>query len=153
MRHGTPDRSPGHMYMCMVLTDNFSRFRSKSFVELGSLESSMVDSEITRPVQRSSSWKHSNTNPLPMATSRFDRNSERRKTCLPVMCDSLWRAVRTRQEMPGGVEKDEEGEDKEHEPVVVEVGGEEVELVPGKVWKHTKGWCLFIACKAGFTFM
>lgn len=88
--------------------------------------------DLERPVQRSASWKND------IGTShRFDRNSERRKTCLPIVRTG---ANRWQQHQDAGLQGTQRKEQEEPEaPVVVEVAGEEVELVPGKVQKVKKG--------------
>lgn len=95
-----------------------------------------------RPLQRSSSFKHpatpsSSSAPAAAASSsaRHDRSSARRRTCLPVL--------HTKE--GGGQAEDEDGDTLEL--VVIEMGGEQVELVPGRVWKHTKGENLRIECQ------
>ena len=114
-------------------------------------------------VQRSSSWKHQRP-----ASERFNRNSERRKTVLPVVrpipkyVDSsstlsvslddsnLEKAMQSKTPI-FVVEKEGEANDKseitvqghdgdvEADVKVIKIAGEAVELEEGKVKKHQKG--------------
>ncbi len=90
-------------------------------------------------VQRSSSLKSQRTTP------RKDRNSERRKTCLPVLHPSPpikpddFVILLNKEE-----ERDGEQSDKENSMKVYQIGSETVEVVEGTVRKTKKsGYSLY----------
>ena len=93
-----------------------------------------LELEETKPVQRTSSLKTEKRK----RGYRKDRDSERRKTCQPVL-HTVSSSLQT------GATSGEEGEVKEGEGVTyaLQIGSEVVEMEPGKVLKQKRG--LYIA--------
>ena len=123
---------PGSCIICILISCHLTYRKSR-------------DVDESRPVQRSSSWK---VGQAERSHKRHNRNSDRRKTCLPVLqfssfvdnSDSAYDSQRRR--CSAGEERKttkEPATENSCEVKVYQIGSEQVEMQKDKVKRRTKG--------------